>query len=681
MSIPRSIIESFLPKVRVVNQFFKRFFEAYLFLLFYLLISVKYSEKQNTERMKKSCSFLLLLFLTTILWAQEPIKTNGVIKQVVLYRYGAFAKAEASVNVVKGPNVIEFRGLPYSINKESVQVGGKGLFTINSISNSTYSKENDTLDQKSKTNIITRRMDSLNFVLKELKDEFEVVDNEFDLLIKNQVVGSETTGLKLLDLKAAMTYFAPRFADYKLFCITNAQKQESIQKQINVLLYDLNNLSKSGANEASVIIDLTAENDDKITLTVDFLMTNCGWNPTYDVRTDGVSDKLNLTYKANAWQITGIDWKNIDFSLSTGNPSLNNNFTKAYRRYYALQETYFKNPINNKGVVNADKMPVTIGTHRTLSSSADKISGVVRDQHGNPLPFVNIVLMNIYGKQLGGTQTNDQGEFLIKPITPDAEYIVCSYVGYVKTTCYLTTNYLNINMRESSTVLQSVEIRFEKQSVKEEAERPIYSTFNNLTTTEFKINTPYTILSDGKENQVEINNTEFKAVYEYYAAPELNQQVFLTAKMLGLESSGYEEGPLNVFLNGSFVTTSTLKLPQTNDTAIVSLGYDKGVVLQRERVKNKSVRTNLGAKKVEVFAYNLNFRNTKNVPVQIQVQEQIPIAKSNNVSVSNLKYENASYDEETGIVTWIINLKPKEKVVLSYEFTISCSSKSNISIY
>ncbi len=633
--------------------------------------------------MKKSCSFLLLLFLTTILWAQEPIKTNGVIKQVVLYRYGAFAKAEASVNVVKGPNVIEFRGLPYSINKESVQVGGKGLFTINSISNSTYSKETDTLDQKSKTNIITRRMDSLNFVLKELKDEFEVVDNEFDLLIKNQVVGSETTGLKLLDLKAAMTYFAPRFTEYKLFCITNAQKQESIQKQINVLLYDLNNLSKSGANEASVIIDLTAENDDKITLTVDFLMTNCGWNPTYDVRTDGVSDKLNLTYKANAWQITGIDWKNIDFSLSTGNPSLNNNFTKAYRRYYALQETYFKNSINNKGVVNADKIPVTIGTHRTLSSSADKISGIVRDERGEPLPFVNVVLMNKDNKQLGGAQTNDQGEFVIKPITPEAEIIVCSIMGYSNIRYYLTSSFMNITMRERTQNLSEVTVVWcmPKEKRKEEAERPIYSTFNNLTTTEFKINTPYTILSDGKENQVEINNTEFKAVYEYYAAPELNQQVFLTAKMLGLESSGYEEGPLNVFLNGSFVTTSTLKLPQTNDTAIVSLGYDKGVVLQRERVKNKSVRTNLGAKKVEVFAYNLNFRNTKNVSVQIQVQEQIPIAKSNNVSVSNLKYENASYDEETGIVTWIINLKPKEKVVLSYEFTISCSSKSNISIY
>lgn len=626
--------------------------------------------------MKKICLSLFAIIIGSGLFSQEPVVTKGIIKQVTVYRTGAFASAEAQVKVTKGPNIVEVRGLPLTTNTESIQVGGKSIFTINSITNSIYYRDTDTLEKRSKASVLHQKNDSLTSIIQEIRDENAVLLNDFQLLITNQTVASPVTGLKLLDIKSAMTYFGPRFLEIKLAVIKNTEHIETIQKQISIYQKQQNELSNLGEKELSLIIDLTAENNETIVLTLDFLMANCGWNPSYDLRTDGMSDKLNIAYKASVWQRTGIDWNKVDFTLSTGNPSLNNNYTKAYRRYYALQDAYrpvFKN--------STTTTPLIVGTQRTLPTYVESIAGIVTD--GNePIPFANVIVIDRNNKQLGGTQTDFEGRFKL-PITPDALYVRISYIGYNTVTYYLTDEFMTITMPTSKTELQEVEISYYRPliSKEKEAEKPQYSTFNNMTTTEFKINTPYTILSDGKANQVEINNTDFKARYEYYAAPELNQNVFLTAKIMEFENAGYENGSLSVFLNGGFVASASLVLPKTNDTATISLGYDKGIVMTRERVKNKSKVTILGSKKEETFAYTTTLRNTKNAPVQIQVQEQIPIAKSNNVSVSKIKYENATYDENSGILTWWITINPKEKSVLSYEYVITCPSKWNIAIY
>jgi hypothetical protein len=631
--------------------------------------------------MKSRCLTLLALLFVTGLFSQEPVITKGVIKQVTVYRTGAYAKAEAPVKVTKGPNIIELRGLPFSTNTESIQVGGTGVFTINSITNSVYYRDTDTLEKQSKAYIIGLKKDSLSAIMGNLTDDNAVLQNELQLLIKNQIIGSSVSGLKLIDLKSAMAYYAPRFAEIKLAILNNTEKYNDMLMQFSICQRELNELTRLGEKEVSVIIDLTAENNETINLTVDFLMTNCGWSPVYDARTDGVTEKLNITYKADVWQKTGIDWNNVDFALSTGSPTQNNNYSKANRRYYTLAETYItKYEEKPKRKTTPTSSPKTIGTHRTLANYVNSITGIVTDGK-EPMPYVNVALVDIYGNLTGGVQTDLEGKFKLA-ITPESQYIKASYVGFSTVTYFLINEFIQIEL-ESSGDLEEIVIQYSRPIFNkgEVAEKPQYSTFNNITTTEFKINTPYTILSDGKENQVEINNTEFKALYEYYAVPELNQSVFLTAKMMEFENAGYENGPLNVFINDAFVAATSLVLPQTNDTAIVSLGYDKGIVITRERVKNKSKVSLLGGKKVENFAFTTSIRNTKNAPVKIQVQEQIPIARDNKVTVSDIKYENATYDENTGILTWWVTIKAKEKMVLDYEYVITYPAKSAIVIH
>jgi hypothetical protein len=46
-------------------------------------------------------------------------------------------------------------------------------------------------------------------------------------------------------------------------------------------------------------------------MSISYLVANAGWVPMYDLRSDGLTSKINLTYKAQVFQNSGLDWDNI----------------------------------------------------------------------------------------------------------------------------------------------------------------------------------------------------------------------------------------------------------------------------------------------------------------------------------------------------------------------------------
>ena len=63
-----------------------------------------------------------------------------------------------------------------------------------------------------------------------------------------------------------------------------------------------------------------------------------------------------------------------------------------------------------------------------------EIQGKVTDSNtGEGIPFANIVL-DLNGNQKGGSQTDFNGNYSIKPITPGAYDVKVTYVGYQPST-------------------------------------------------------------------------------------------------------------------------------------------------------------------------------------------------------------------------------------------------------
>src|SRR5690606_10964288 len=70
-----------------------------------------------------------------------------------------------------------------------------------------------------------------------------------------------------------------------------------------------------------ILVSFYSENNITSHVSLSYVTRNAGWAPTYDVRVDKLNSPVQLIYKADVHQNSGISWDNVKLSLSTGNPN------------------------------------------------------------------------------------------------------------------------------------------------------------------------------------------------------------------------------------------------------------------------------------------------------------------------------------------------------------------------
>lgn len=218
--------------------------------------------------------------------------------------------------------------------------------------------------------------------------------------------------------------------------------------------------------------------------------------------------------------------------------------------------------------------------------------------------------------------------------------------------------------REDTSQLSEVVVAPDAASVADYVQT-VQTTLN----TEFDIGLPYTVSSASKPTLVDIRNHEMNAAYQYSSAPKLDQDAFLLAKAVGWEEFSLLPGEANVFFEGTFVGKTYIDPNTIRDTLSVSLGRDKRIVVKREKVKDFTTRKAIASNMREAYAWVISVHNTKNEPVKISVEDQVPISRNSQIEVTVLDVDGAKYNKDTGKLVWELNLQPNEtrKMVFKYE--------------
>lgn len=189
------------------------------------------------------------------------------------------------------------------------------------------------------------------------------------------------------------------------------------------------------------------------------------------------------------------------------------------------------------------------------------------------------------------------------------------------------------------------------------------------TTVEFVIETPFTIPADGKAHTVGVKSHSIPASYKHYATPKLEKDAFLYARTAGWEDLNLLPGEANVFFEGTFVGQSYLQLDQPKDTLDISLGRDKGVVVERVKRKTTNEKAIVGGKRTVTIGWDLTVRNTKGTAVDLEVRDQYPLSPQSEIEVKLVDKGGAAADEQKGLLTWNQRIEPKatKKLGFSYE--------------
>lgn len=198
------------------------------------------------------------------------------------------------------------------------------------------------------------------------------------------------------------------------------------------------------------------------------------------------------------------------------------------------------------------------------------------------------------------------------------------------------------------------------------------------TTIEYHIDIPFTLVSGNKPQIVEVQKNQLSAEYNYFAVPKLSREAFLLAKITGWEEHVRLPGGANVFFEGAYVGRSFLDPETTTDTLEISLGNDRGVVLERNRLTEFSRKGILGRRTTETIAWELVVRNTRNREITINIQDQIPVSTDENIQVSLEENSGAEFEESTGKLSWNINLGPSETQKRTFRYSVRYPSDKQL---
>lgn len=187
---------------------------------------------------------------------------------------------------------------------------------------------------------------------------------------------------------------------------------------------------------------------------------------------------------------------------------------------------------------------------------------------------------------------------------------------------------------------------------------------------EYVIEKNQDIQANNKDNMVALDTYIMPSTFIYHAVPRKDKAAYILAKITGWNQYNLLQGKANIFFDDMYVGQSTIQPQVTFDTLLVSLGKDENVIVKRTTLNEYGSTKSIGNTKKVTYAYELLIKNNKNVPVHLEVLDQIPISQNKDIVVEIEDISNAQYTAAYGKLLWDMNLKVGETRKLKIVYTI-----------
>ena len=275
----------------------------------------------------KKIYFLFALLFSSFSFAQKPIFTTAKVKSATVYFNAAEISQTTNVNLPLGTSEIVIKNVAVDLNENSVQIGAPASVTVLSVQfTNDYVSEYE-IDLKSPA--LKRVKDSIVLVQKEILKVVNAKNAEnktLTLLDKNQQVSGVNSGLNVMELMKMVDYYKAKQTEIANTINSLTEKEqklnETLQKLNNKLEVDTSKEEKTSSGK--LIVQVMNNLAGAVPLDITYLSNNASWTPFYDLRTESVTAPINMMYKAQVIQNTGIDWKKVKLTLSSGIPNQNN---------------------------------------------------------------------------------------------------------------------------------------------------------------------------------------------------------------------------------------------------------------------------------------------------------------------------------------------------------------------
>jgi len=596
---------------------------------------------------------------------QEKTLTTKT-EQVTVFLKGAQVFRMGSINLQKGNYDLVMKSLSPNMDPNSINVKAAGDLKIISVQH-----QYDYLEE----NTNSKKVDSLQNLIDKVEDDIRIKSNRSNVLNQKEALIAANKNLGSENISSTQLLQMLSLYEKELTSI----KEE--QSTVNIELSDLRNRLSRLNNQLSGIARLGKETKSNILVKVEVLKTTnanfevsyfvegAGWYPKYRLNVKDITQPIALEYQAEVFQQTGEDWNNVKLRFSNAEPNQNKDVPELETWYldYARFTQFKENDISNLGV------------------NRNSVKGSVVDaETGEPLPGVNVI---VQGTSIG-TTTDLQGNYSVT-VPRGSNQLVFSYIGMKNKTVGINSSIINVGLETDVQELSEVVVtaygyasRGERLSKSKRvqgkvagvninsAEKMTSTVVKKQTNIEFEVEDAYTIKSGSPQMFIDLKEYEVKADYHYVSIPKLDKNAYLVAAIANWDQYNLMEGEAKLFFEGAFVGTTILNANATIDTLQLSLGNDKGIVIERDKIDDFSTRNFIGLNQSKKVGFEIKLRNTKSQPIKLNLYDQIPVSLREQIEVNLEEKSKAKYIEKTGELKWELNLNSNESVSKKFIYEV-----------
>ena len=593
----------------------------------------------------KKILFLCFAFLQStpsVMEAQTAEKTiKSSVQRATIFQQGALLTSTELVSVGSGTTNIIFENVSPQLQANSLQAVGKSDLIIMDVQYRLKYAEVTKADVKTDDPRVARwqaemqdaqdSLEDLAFVRSSIQTRTQTLQSERTILTNNRMMRGEFQRDSLPLFMQSIDFYRKRQNDIdsELLKLQKETAQETrLRNKLNQRISNLNALITGIGTPINnnptkpipqVIVTVMAERPMVSEVSLTYFVNAAGWTASYDLRASKESQSVEIKHRATVYQNTGIDWKDVLLTLSTGDPSQTNVKPILAPQYL----TYF--------------VPVM---------QVDNLRYKQQEALAKP---------SAYGKKMPQAPQNG----------------------------YQNTNLNNVVVTGSAAPRADMNADADDESAKEVAEKDGVADFTqvtqNMMRVEYEIKLKYAIESDNKPHNVVIQNKTMPSVYSYSVVPKLDPDAFLMARVTDWEDMNLIPGTARVYFDNSYIGESYINPRNTNDTLLLNLGRDKSIVVTRTKVKDKCKDKTFSDNHLLTRTYDIVVRNNKNIPIRLVVEDQMPVTKEQDIKIEYLEDSNARFNTETGKLVWDFNLKPKDNKKLTFSFEIKSPKEKALS--
>ena len=269
----------------------------------------------------KKFFIVISLCLGCILPMQAQKQISAKLTDATVYLRGAALTHTASATLKSGSQEVIIDGLSPDIEINSLKVKANGVL----ISATEFSQ--DYLTPREQAAHIKKLQDSLDLYQEQLKE----VQN--DLAVHKQLLKLVTDGTQnnmsqkegtvtIADINANMELYRTKAAELQKSIDKDNKKIEKLKETVSRLKNQIDQDETENSQLNGMLrLSVSVPENVTTTFTITYFTNMAQWVPCYDINIPSMDKSITLQAKAKVRQLTGLDWNNVQLTLSNATPN------------------------------------------------------------------------------------------------------------------------------------------------------------------------------------------------------------------------------------------------------------------------------------------------------------------------------------------------------------------------